>query len=618
MRRAIVFIHDILISPIAWLLAYWLRFNFETIPSWAHDQAISLLGYVLIAQIITVTANHTYRTIWRFTSLNELIRIAKASVWSVSILLAILFLTRNLNPIPRSIIPCYAILIMCGLSFTRVVRRYWQDRIINAKAITTKNKEPALIVGAGNAGEALARDLQKDLNSKFYPIGFIDDTHSKINREIHGVRVLGTVKQIPNLVRKYQAKQIIVAIPSATDAQMKAILDYCKMSGTSVSKLPKLIDLVSGKVTADALKKVSLEELLGRETFNLDWGSIKSEIQNKTVLITGAGGSIGSEVCKQISKLSPQKIIAVDSCEYNLFRLEQTLAVNNNVNLTLKLIDIKDTIAIKHTFTQYKPEIVFHAAAYKHVPMLQEQLREATCNNIIGTYNVAKTSLENDVEKFVLVSTDKAVAPNNIMGQTKRAAEILCQYFNQQNTTKFITVRFGNVLGSAGSVIPTFKEQIERGGPVTVTHPDTTRFFMTIPEASKLILQAFTLGTGGEIFVLDMGSPIKIQSLAEQMIVLSGKTLDDIPIVFTGLRPGEKLNEDLFYHHEALLHTKHQQIHIATSKTSLPPKAIFEDLLIKLETACNNYDIPEIKKHLDFILIEHHDTQDRNNCISAL
>lgn len=601
-RRAIVFSYDLLVAPCAWIAAYWVRFNLESIPDWAQSQALSTVAFAVMIQAMILIARKSYRKIWRFTSLNELIDVCKNAIFSTLLLIAATYLLGTLREIPRSIFPLYLILLTSGMCLGRLGRRYVKEKKLLRSQDNNHNKKNAIIIGAGNAGELLARDFIKNPSNQYNLVGFLDDTKAKVGREIHGISILGQVSDVNEVVKKHDVEQIIIAIPSASTQQLKQILTQCKISGTNVSKLPSLSDLASQDINQAILKPVSLEELLGREVFNLNWNLIGESINNKSILITGAGGSIGSEVCRQILKLNPAKVIAVDSCEYNLFNLERNLSSDTKSNIFLHLSDVKDADSINYIFNQHKPDIVFHAAAYKHVPLLQSQVREAMYNNVIGTFNVAKAADKFSVDKFVLVSTDKAVSPSNIMGKTKRFGEIICQSLNTISKTKYITVRFGNVLGSAGSVIPTFKEQIEQGGPVTVTHPDTTRFFMTIPEASQLILQSFSQGVGGELFVLDMGQPIKISYLAEQMISLSGKSLDEISIIFTGLRPGEKLTEELFYSYEELGKTQHEQIHVAkvNDKSSLISNVekLYKSIN-QMKSSCEAYDCDSLLDILD-------------------
>ena len=417
-----------------------------------------------------------------------------------------------------------------------------------------------LIVGAGQAAESLIRDLKR--SSAYLPLGIVDDSQRKRGLEVHGVRVLGTIPSLPEWVRNYNIDMIFIAIPSAGSHAMRRIVEYCELCAIPFHTLPSLHALATGQVEVNALRQVNIDDLLGRDPVHLNWDKIAVAIHGMRVLVTGGGGSIGSELCRQIMALQPAKLMVVDSCEYNLYRIDQELRAQNPMAMIQRaLISVTDAVAVDEVFSQFKPDIVFHAAAYKHVPLLEDQIRIAVQNNVLGTQIVAQASVTVGAEKFILISTDKAVNPTNIMGTTKRVAEIYCQNLNADVNTQFITVRFGNVLGSMGSVVPLFQKQLEQGGPLTVTHPDIERYFMTIPEASQLILQAMVSGLGGEIFVLDMGEPIKISYLAEQMIRLAGKIPGkDIQIQYTGLRPGEKLFEELFHDSEKLEQTVHEKL----------------------------------------------------------
>lgn len=554
-RRSVVFLHDVLLTPIAWFCAYWLRFNLSSIPPEHMLKAQAVLPALLLVQIAFYWSLGLYRGIWIFASLPDLLRILKAVAGGVLSMVLLLFLSGDLSFIPRSIFPLYGILLVVFLGGSRFFYRLFRD----GKETLGKR---VLIIGAGKAGEWIVRDLLRGANKEYQPVIFADDSHTRKGLEIHGVRVVGEIKEVPALVKKYNIDLIIIAIPSASSSVMRRIVSFCEESQVPFRTLPGLDDLAKGNVKIEVLQKISLEDLLGRNPVSLDWVSIRNGITAKAVLVSGGGGSIGSELCRQIANLAPKKLIVVEQNEFNLYLLGLEMEQKfPGVEFIPCLADVTDKTAIRKIFQKNTVDIVFHAAAYKHVPMLEEQLRAGMRNNILGTQTLAEEAVAAKVQKFVLISTDKAVHPTNIMGATKRSAEIFCQNFNAHSDVQFITVRFGNVLGSAGSVVPLFRKQIEDGGPITVTHPDITRFFMTISEATQLILQATVIGQGGEIFVLDMGEPVKIKYLAEQMILLAGmKPYKDIDIRFTGLRPGEKLYEELFYEAEALMPTSHQKI----------------------------------------------------------
>lgn len=563
-NKALIVLHDAAIICCAWIAAYWFRFNLTSVPAEYLSSAEKFLPLLILSQVTAMAFFGVYRSLWWFTSMPDLIKILKSTASSIPVSVVALFLFGQLQSIPRSIMPLYAVLLLVGLCGPRLLYRWYRDQ-----QTQTQSGKRVLIVGAGQAGEGLIRDLLRSKTEKYSPVAIVDDLNQKQGLEIHGVRVIGKTKDIPEIVSHHDIDLIFIAIPSASSVSMRRVVNYCEKSKVPFSTLPSLADLSSGKVSIQALREVSLEDLLGRDQAELDWMSIQAELNSKTILITGAGGSIGSELCRQIANLNPSKLILLDHSEYGLYAIELELKKQfPNLSLEVHLASILDELAISSVFSKTKPNYVFHAAAYKHVPMLEFQIRTAVINNIIGTHRVCKAAVENHVEKFMLISTDKAVNPTNIMGATKRAAELVCQGYNSFQRTKFITIRFGNVLGSAGSVIPLFKQQLRSGGPITVTDPDITRFFMTIPEACQLIMQSTTIGEGGEIFVLDMGEPVKIRYLAEQLIRLSGKTLgSDIEIQYTGLRPGEKLYEELFYQTEHMLNTSHEKILQAKHKT---------------------------------------------------
>lgn len=584
-------IYDISAIPMAWYLAYWLRFNLHPYPGVLNSShSYMALSFLVFVQVGCYYYFKTYRGLWRFFSLNDVIRILKATATAVVLVIPALYLSSVLQHLPRAIFPLYALIITTLLCSGRLIRRLQSDK--RAKFDHSHEIKRVLIVGAGQAGEGLVRDLQR---SHYYkPVGFVDDNRNKKGLEVHGVKVLGAIRHINEYVASLAVDLIFIAIPSARSASMRRIVTSCESTNIPFRTLPSLAALASGRVEVNALRSVKINDLLGRDPVSLDWDKISQALHGKRVLITGGGGSIGSELCRQVLSLNPESLAIVDSSEFNLFEIEQELkATYPEASIHLALINITDKVAVDQVFNRVQPEVVFHAAAYKHVPMLQYQVRVAVMNNVIGTETIAKASVASAVEKFILISTDKAVNPTNIMGTTKRVAEIYCQNLNQRVSTQFITVRFGNVLGSAGSVIPLFQRQLKAGGPLTVTHPDMQRYFMTTPEASQLILQAMANGHGGEIFVLDMGEPIKISYLAQQMIRLAGKEpMKDISIEYTGLRPGEKLYEELFHESEQLVATGHEKLFKATFR-----EIDWQDLMQTmrmLHTACAAYQSDEL------------------------
>lgn len=592
-NRAIAILHDLAMIPVAWFGAYWLRFNLDTIPSDKLLPAFKTLAVLLFVQVMSFWYYGLYRGVWRFASLPDLVRITKAVLVAVAITVIILFLFTRMDGVPRSVFPLYSLLLIVLLGTSRLLVRWSKDR-----SVYMGDLKRVLIVGAGKAGEMLVRDLHRNRDEFYQPVGFVDDSATKLGQEIRGVRVIGGSEEIIDFAERLDIDLIVLALPSASAKQMRRLVGMCEKTGLPFRTLPPLNRLMSGEVTINQLREVSIDDLLGREPVLLDWQAIGKELRGKAVLVTGAGGSIGSELCRQIAKLAPDHLILLDNSEFNLYSVEKELVTSfSGLKISRYLCSVADKVGTENIFAKTHPEIVFHAAAYKHVPMLENQIREAIVNNIEGTRTVAELADRFGSEAFVMISTDKAVNPANIMGSSKRAAEIYCQNLNQRSNTRFVTVRFGNVLGSAGSVVPLFSEQIKNGGPVTVTHREITRYFMTIPEASQLILQASVMGDGGEIFVLDMGEPIKIAYLAEQMIHLSGKVPgEDVEIVYTGLRPGEKLYEELFHVKEALHSTPHKKILLAKHRS-------FEwgqltEILNRMLTACNAYDEEKLRSLL--------------------
>lgn len=597
--RTTIFLHDLCMIPLAWFGAYWLRFNLHEIPDEFFYSALLFLPFVIAIQVSLFWAFGLYRGVWRFSSLPDLIRIGKAVFTGIFIIAASLFLYDRLHGVPRSVVPLYVLILFSLLSIPRLVYRFWKERVF-----VERIGRRALIVGAGSAGEMLVRDLLANIDSGYIPVIFADDNHGKFKREIRGIRVAGNVEQIPALVEQWDIETVLIAVPSASDSQMRRIVEICEGCNIDFQTLPSVKELLSGAVTKANLRSVSIEDILGRAPVKLDWQGIKAHLHDKTILVTGGGGSIGSELCKQLARAQPRKLIVFDQCEFNLYKIDADLTrLFPDLSHQAVLGDVADPIAVQHLIAGQQPEIVFHAAAYKHVPLLEGQIREAVHNNLIGTKILAETAIAAGVARFVLISTDKAVNPTNVMGATKRAAEILCQNLNQTSVTRFTTVRFGNVLDSAGSVVPLFREQIKAGGPVTVTHPDITRYFMTIPEACQLIMQAETIGQGGEVFVLDMGEPVKITYLAEQMIRLSGKLPDkDIQISFVGLRPGEKLYEELFHDQEQLMATSHEKLRLA--KARLYDSVEWAKQIEHLQAACRQQDSQQLLSGLKLLVPE--------------
>ncbi len=597
--RLAVVAHDLTMVWLAWTAVGSLRWSFEAArpdPAWFGPE----VALVLAAQGLVFWITGLYKGLWRFASLPDLWNILRAAVLGALAITVTLFLYNRLATVPRTVLLVYPFVLAVLLGVPRLAWRYWKD-----SRLDFLSRSPALrvlVLGAGRAGDALVRDLVRE--NRYRPVGILDDNAQIRGARIHGVPVLGTLEQLPELARETAAQMLLIAMPSATSAQMQRVVGFCEATGLPFRTMPRLADVVAGRSLFGELKEVAIEDLLGREPVQLDWTAIRTGLAGKRVLVTGGGGSIGSELCRQVARLGAASLTILEVSEYNLYRIEQELRGEfPDLLLAPRLGDCGDGPGCEHVFAEARPQIVFHAAAYKHVPLLQEQLREAFRNNVLGTRVVAEAADRHGVECFVLISTDKAVNPSSIMGACKRAAEIYCQNLAAQSHTRFITVRFGNVLDSAGSVVPLFREQIRKGGPVTVTHPEITRWFMTIPEACQLILQAAVLGRGGEIFALDMGEPVRIAYLAEQMIRLAGKQPGrDIEIAYTGLRAGEKLFEELFHPLENYQSTAHAKIFLAQPRSMA--WALLVTLMRQGELAVRDYDEDMLRRVLDQLLPE--------------
>lgn len=504
---------------------------------------------VVISSITLLCSHHVFAAIyklynkaWEYASIGELKQIFKAITLSI-LVTAIVQQIINHDIYVRILAIAWMLhLLLIGGS--RFVWRMFRDTYITK---ATNDKKRTLIIGAGSAGTMVVRQLQHNKEADLYPIAFVDDDRNKQKLEIYNVPVVGTTNHIQEIVEDNDIEHIIIAIPSLNRGQINEIFEKCRKTKAKTQIVPMLEDLLDGKLAVNEFRDVQVEDLLGREPIQLDDAGIGEKISGKTILVTGAGGSIGSEICRQVMKYKPAKIVLLGHGENSIYTIEMELRniYKDKVEIITEIADIQDRDKIFEVIKQHQPYIVYHAAAHKHVPLMERNPKEAIKNNIIGTKNVAEAADTFKVNTFVMVSTDKAVNPTSVMGSTKRMAEMIVQHMGTVSTTKFVAVRFGNVLGSRGSVIPLFKKQIQKGGPVTVTHPDMVRYFMTIPEASRLVIQAGALANGGEIFVLDMGAPVKIVDLAKNLITLSGYSIEEIGIEFTGMRPGEKLFEEL-------------------------------------------------------------------------
>lgn len=497
---------------------------------------------LIISHYIFALFFKLYKKAWEYASTGELLIIFKTVTASILITAALQQIFIGETHIRLLIVTW--LLHMLLISGSRFCWRLFRDLLLNSST----NQKRTLIIGAGSAGTMVVRQLLKNKEADLLPVAFIDDNPKKHKLDIFGIPVIGGVKKIEEAVPKMDIENIVIAIPSLNKKELNTIFNECAKTKAKTQILPMLEDLMTGKVSVNHFRDVQVEDLLGREPVELNINSISDYLSNKIVLVTGAGGSIGSEICRQISNFNPQKLILLGHGENSIYTIELELKEKykeTGIQFLTEIADLQDEKKMMQVMSSYQPDVVYHAAAHKHVPLMERNPEEAVKNNIIGTMNVAKAASWNGVQTFVMISSDKAVNPTSVMGATKKLAEMVIQHLDKTSATKFVAVRFGNVLGSRGSVIPLFKKQIEKGGPVTVTHPDMVRYFMTIPEASRLVIQAGALAEGGEIFVLDMGEPIKIVDLAKNLIKMSGHSIDEIGIEFTGMRPGEKLFEEL-------------------------------------------------------------------------
>jgi FlaA1/EpsC-like NDP-sugar epimerase len=558
--------HDVAAAALAWYLAYWLRFNTE-IPQLNLPNMAGNMLWVVPLQALVFFSFGMYRGIWRYASVPDLQRIALAvALATLLIALMLVMLPHQEPPVPRSVLLLDPLLLILFLGGSRLGYRIWKERRL--RNVLGSPGKPVVILGAGDAAADLLKNLARA--GDWRVLGLLDDNPAKRGRQIQGIDVLGALEDLVELAPRLELERAIIAMPSASHQSRRRALEICRRAGVQVLTVPSYQDLMSGKVTVSQVRNIELDDLLGRDPVLLDESRLQAWIRGRSVLVTGAGGSIGSELCRQIARFEPARLVLFEHNEFALYRMEQEFAAQYPaIRLDCVIGDVKDGARVVEAIALHQPQLVFHAAAYKHVPLMeQDNAWEAIRNNVLGTWCVAEAAIAQGVEKFVMVSTDKAVNPANVMGASKRLAEIVCQGLQAKGATCFVIVRFGNVLGSTGSVIPKFREQIARGGPVTVTHPEITRYFMSIPEAAQLVLQAGLMGSGGEIFVLDMGEPVKIVDLARELIRLSGYAEADIGIEFTGLRPGEKLYEELLADGEHTLPTPHPKLRIAKSRAA--------------------------------------------------
>jgi FlaA1/EpsC-like NDP-sugar epimerase len=568
-RTALAVLHDGVAAALAWSFAYLLRFNFELPPNFATELHKTVYWVVLL-QMVIFWRFDLYRGIWRYASTTDLRKIFLAVMLSAAAIPLMFWMLRLDLIIPRSVLVINPLLLILMMGGSRFLYRLWKEQGLynNFKL----HGEPVLVLGAGDAAASLAKDLTK--SRKWRLVGFLDDDVDKHGRMLSGVLVLGNLESLPKWAEQLGVMQAIIAMPSSSHQQRKRAIDICNDAQLKALTVPSFDDLMSGKVAVSQLRAIELDDLLGRDPVELDNSGLHALLGGKVVMVTGAGGSIGSEMCRQITRFNPDTLVLFEMSEYALYTIEQELKLLIPEQNILCLIgDVRDASRVDEVMREYCPTVIFHAAAYKHVPLMeQHNAWQAVRNNVLGTWTIARAAQRHGVTKFVMISTDKAINPTNVMGASKRLAEMVCQALQpspaqmDKGATRFVMVRFGNVLGSTGSVIPTFRAQIARGGPVTVTHPEITRYFMSIPEAAQLVLQAGLMGKGGEIFVLEMGEPVKIVDLARDLIRLSGYTEEEIRIEFTGLRPGEKLYEELLADSELTLPTPHPKLRIAQAR----------------------------------------------------
>ena len=594
----ILILSDIILVLCGFIFSAFIRNDFN-IPAILYNNNIyQILGFTVAAKLTVFTLFGMYKGLWRYTSLVDMYNITKANVCSTLLVIAGFGYFIGFQGIPRAIFLIDFFLTLGFTALSRVGIRLIYSHLINPKPYRIELNKRVMIIGAGQTGEFICREILNDSKHRMIPIGFLDDNKSYHGKSLHGRKVFGKIADLSDFSTKYD--EALICCPNAPRNDIYRIIEICKNAGKPFKTLPSVDELVSGKLSVNQLKEVSIIDLLGRNEVQLDNLAIKKYIQGKRILITGAGGSIGSELVRQCIKYEPALLVMLDNSEYNLFKIERELMGQVNNVLTKPLLsNIRDLDILSKVFTEYEPQVVFHAAAYKHVAMQEAFPWEAIKTNVHGTANLVKLSLEHNIEKFVLVSTDKAVNPVNVMGATKRLAELICQNADNSYSTRFMAVRFGNVLGSSGSVIPIFQEQIKNGGPVTITDPDMERYFMSVPEAAQLIIQAGSIGKGGEIFALDMGQPIKILDIANELIRLSGLEPDiDIPISFIGAHPGEKRYEELSHASETIQKTHHEKIlEIRPSLTSENVK-IITDRIMSGELNGHEFDNNELRESL--------------------